>query len=128
MSKSVFISCVYEDSHHIEKIKKWVADDKLGNITITCETKDKRQEGDDAIKEHIKNKIKGAAIIIVLVGRDTHNHHWIHKEVELANSYRKKIICVRVPNTEGALPLILSKYKLVNFDPESIKRYIIEEY
>jgi len=68
MSKSIFISCVYEDSHRIKNIRKWAESGRLGDVTITHETEDKRHEGKKAIKEHIKNKIRGAAVVLVLVG------------------------------------------------------------
>lgn len=124
MSKSIFISCVFEDSHRNETIKKWAKEDKLGNIVITCETEDKRVEGKEAIKEYIKNKIRGCALILVLIGDNTHNHDWIRAEVELANSFHKKIICVRIPNTKGSVPNLLTKYDLINFNPVSIKKNI----
>jgi hypothetical protein len=124
MSKSIFISCVFEDNHRIDSIKKWVSDKRLGDITIIHETEDKRQQGVEVIKNHIQEKIRGASAIVVLVGNDTHNHNWIKAEVELANSFHKQILCVRVPNTKGAVPTILNKYKLVNFDPDTLKKAI----
>ncbi|MEC4004885.1 TIR domain-containing protein [Flavobacterium sp. SUN052] len=127
MSKSIFISCVFEDSHRITNINKWANDKRLGNIAITHETEDKRHLGKDAIKEHIKSKIKGCAFILVLIGDNTHNHDWIDAEVELANSYHKKIICVRMPNTTGSVPNLLEKYDLIKFNPEPIKK-IIDEF
>lgn len=124
MSKSIFISCVFEDSHWIESIKKWVTDNRLGDVVITQETEDKRQQGKEAVKKHIQSKIKGAAVILVLVGQDTHNHEWIEVEVELANSFNKEIICVRVPHTTGAVPSLLTKSRLISFDPDSLKKII----
>lgn len=124
MSKSIFISSVYEDSHRIETIKKWAAENKLGPVVITHETEDKRQQGKEAIKNHIREKIRGATVLLVLVGNNTHNHNWIEAEVELANSFHKRVVCVRIPNTTGSLPLILNRYKLINFDPESIKQLL----
>lgn len=124
MSKSIFISCVYEDSHRIDKFEEWVNDGKLGDVVLTYETEDKRQEGKGAIRSHIKNKIRGAAIIIVLIGNDTHNHKWIYDEVELAKSFHKKIICVRILNTTSSIPKFLSKLDITNFDPESIRKHI----
>ncbi len=124
MNRTIFISCVYEDSHRIKTIEVWAAQNRLGNVVISSETEDNRQKGVDAIKRHIQIKIQGAAVVLVLIGQDTHNHDWIRAEVELANSYHKKIFCVRLPNTNGALPPILSKYKLINFDPESIRKEI----
>jgi len=126
MSQSIFISCVYEDSHRISSIQKWTADGKLGDVVITHETEDKRERGKEAIKSHIEKKIRGAAIIFVLIGEDTHNHDWIEVEVELASDFHKKIVCIRVPNTKGAPPVLLKNYEVINFDPDSIKRVLNE--
>jgi len=124
MSKSIFISCVHEDSHRISSITSWAEQSRLGNVAITHETEDNRQQGKEAIKQHLKTKIQGASCILVLVGNDTHNHDWISAEVELANSFHKEIICVRIPNSNGAVPTLLNKYKLINFDPDTIKKEI----
>ena len=40
MSKSIFISCVFEDNHRIESIKKWAADKRLGDVAIIHESED----------------------------------------------------------------------------------------
>ena len=124
MSKSIFISCVFEDSHQNETLNKWAKEGRLGNVAITFETEDKRAEGKEAIKEHIKNKIRGCSLLLVLIGDNTHNHDWINAEVELANSFHKKIICVRLPNTNGSVPSLLTKYDLINFNPVSIQKNI----
>jgi hypothetical protein len=121
MSKSIFISCVHEDSHRIKSIENWAVQNRLGDVVITSEKEDNRHIGVDAIKRHIQSKIQGAAVVLVLIGQDTHNHDWIRAEVELANSFHKQILCVRIPNSNGAVPPILSIYKLINFDPDSIK-------
>jgi hypothetical protein len=124
MSKSIFISCVHEDSHRIKSIENWAASGRLGNVAITHETEDKRHEGKEAIKQHIKSKIQGAAFIFVLVGQDTHNHDWIQAEVELANSFHKEIVCIRVPHTTGAVPSLLTNKRLISFEPDAIKKII----
>ena len=124
MSKSIFVSVVHEDSHRIDSLKKWAEQNRLGDVVITHESEDKRHIGKAAVKQHIDAKIKGAAIILAFIGDDTHNHEWIEAEIELANSYHKEIICVRIPQTTGAVPPMLNKYKLVNFDPDSLKRVI----
>lgn len=124
MSKSIFISCVYEDSQRINNIKKWAENGQLGNVKITHETEDKRHAGSAAIKQYIRKKIEGAAVVLVLVGDTTHNHDWIRAEVELANSFHKKLVCVRLPKTTGAVPQILSNYSMVAFDPNAIRGLI----
>lgn len=125
MSKSIFISTVHEDSRLIAKLNSWANGNRLGNVKITHETQDdKRHLGKDVIKQHIQKKIQGAGIVMVLIGRDTHNHDWIKAEVELANNYNKKIICIRIPQTTGSLPPILANYKTVAFEPGAIQRAI----
>lgn len=126
MSKSIFVSCVYEDKHRLDTIVKWATDGRLGNgIIVTHETEDKRALGKEAIKQHIRKKIEGAAIVFVLIGNDTHNHNWITAEVELANSFHKEIICIRIPNTTGAAPQILANKKEISFNPEPIQRLLL---
>ena len=124
MSKSIFISCVFEDKEKIVPIQKWVKKGLLGDVVITYEIEDKRQQGKEAVRQYIRKKIEGAAFILVLVGQDTHNHDWIEAEVELANSFHKEIICVRIPNTTGVVPQLLINRKLIAFHPNSIKQYL----
>jgi hypothetical protein len=126
MSKSIFISCVFEDAHRIKSIEKWAADKRLGNVAITHETEDKRQLGKDAIKQHIKNKVQGATFVLVLIGQDTHNHAWIEAEVELANSFHKEIVCMRVPQTTGSVPSLLARKRVIAFDPDALKKILDE--
>lgn len=126
MKKRIFISCVFEDNHRITSVQKWADDGRLGEVEITHETEDKRIQGKDAIKQHIKSKIQNASVVFVLIGNDTHNHDWIASEVELANSFKKNIVCIRVPNSNGAAPPILSNYPIVNFDPDTIKKAIFK--
>lgn len=118
--KSIFISHVFEDNMHLEKMKKWSKNGLLNDYVLTFETDDKRSEGKKAISEHIKNKIRGAFAVLVLIGKDTHNHDWIKLEVDYANSFHKKICCVRIPETKGAIPSFLNKFKELAFDPNSI--------
>lgn len=124
MSRSIFISCVHEDHHRIKSIEKWAVNGRLGDVVITHETEDKRPEGKDAIKQHIKSKIQGASGIFVLIGKDTHNHDWIQAEVELANSFHKEIFCIRVPHTTGGVPPLLINKRIISFEPNAIKKLI----
>lgn len=122
MSKSIFVSAVHEDSNLIHNLKSWASKGLLGNgISITHETVDKRHEGYDAINKYLKRKIEGSSTVLVLIGRDTHNHDWVRAEVELANSMHKSIIVSRIPNTSGAVPSILINHPVLPFDPSSIK-------
>lgn len=123
MSKSIFISHVHEDAKWIDKIDQWAKSNKLGNVVITRESQqDMRSLGHDAIRKFLMEKIRGCAIVIVLIGNDTHNHDWIRMEVELANSFNKKVVLVRIPDTTGGLPQIFNGSKPANFDPLSIAK------
>ncbi len=118
--KSIFVSHVFEDNSFLKKMKKWEQKGLLEEYIFTFETEDKRKEGEKAIKNYLKNKIKGSAIVLILIGNNTHNHNWIKIEVELANNYNKKICCVRIPETTGQKPKILSNYKELTFNPNQI--------
>lgn len=118
--ESIFVSHVFEDNSFLKKMRKWEKNNLLDDYTFTFETVDKRIEGANAIKKYLKNKIKGAAILLVLIGDNTHNHEWIKVEVELANNFNKKICCVRIPQTSGRRPKILNNYKELVFNPNQI--------
>lgn len=81
MSKSIFISCVHEDSHRIKSIENWAASGRLGNVVITHETEDKRHEGKEAIKHHIKSKIQeqGSSLF------------WLDKTHTTMTGYKQKL-------------------------------------
>lgn len=118
--KSIFISHVHENKKYLNRMKKWDNRKEFDDYKFTFETEDKRSEGKKAISEHIKNKIRGAFAVLVLIGKDTHNHDWIKLEVDYANSFHKKKYCVRIPETTGAMPSFLNKFKELAFDPNSI--------
>lgn len=94
----------------------------MPGYTFTFEVEDKRYQGTNAIKDTIKKKIEGAAIVLVLIGNDTHNHDWIKLEVEYAHSFHKKICCIRVPGTRGKKPAILNNYKELPFSSNQLLR------
>jgi hypothetical protein len=96
MPKSIFISHVHEDAERIAQIELWKGGGLLGDVAITKETNDFRQMGEEAIKKHLRPRIKGCAAVLVLIGNDTHNHHWIDYEVQVAKSEHKQVIAVRI--------------------------------
>jgi hypothetical protein len=122
MSKSIFISHVFEDGGIIQQIESWKDQLLLGDVAITKETnKDLRNQGEAVIKNHLVPKIRGCAAVLVLVGNDTHNHQWITYEVEVARSLNKKVIAVRIKDTTGAPPKILASHGLTKFSAAAIK-------
>jgi hypothetical protein len=122
--KSVFIGVVHEESNRILSIQNWAREGRIGPVDITHETEDRRIIKKEKIKKLVSDKIREAGIVIVLIGNNLHHHNWIDAEVELANSFRKKIVCLRVPNTTGAAPPVLQKYEMIDFNPDSLKKAI----
>jgi hypothetical protein len=103
-------------------VKRWADDKKLGpDVVVTGETKDVRQEGEAAIRNHLKPRIEGAAAVLLLVGADTHNHDWVKYELSVATSFQKKIVVARVPGTSGAAPVGFQHLAEVSLDPTAIK-------
>ena len=51
--KSVFISFVYEDKKYRDQVEKWARDGLLGEVTVTGEKADVRQNGSGAIRRDL---------------------------------------------------------------------------
>ncbi len=122
MWKSVFVSFVFEDAAHFDAVKRWAKDGKLGaEVVAIGETKDVRQEGDKAIEEHLKPRIRGAAAVLLLLGNNTHNHDWVRYELKVATSFNKQIIVARIPGTNGAAPEGFGHLPVIALDPTAIQ-------
>ena len=122
MSKSIFISYVYEDKAARDQIEKWAKAGKLGpNMVAVAESKDLRNDGEAAIKNHLNPKIRGAAAVVCLVGENTHSHGWVQHELSVAASLGKKVILVRIPGTTGAAPPHNKHQPLETLDPLTLR-------
>jgi len=125
MSKSVFVSFVFEDAAHFDEVKSWAEKGKLGaDVVAIKETKDVRQQGEKAIKEHVKPRIEGSAAVLLLLGNDTHNHDWVRYELQVATSLRKQILVARIPGTTGAAPEGFGHLPSIALDPTAIKKHL----
>ena len=123
--RSVFISYKYEDKPWKERIEELIKNRRLGDdIRITGESEDVRQGGEKAIKDHLGPKIRGASAILVLVGNDTHNSSGVDYEIQFAKSHHKKVVPVRIPDTQGGLPDKIRDKDVVAFEPEAITQAI----
>lgn len=124
MSKSVFVNHKFEDGPYKDKLARWAAEGLLGDVTITGETEDVRQHGAAAIKAHLGDRIRGAGVLLVLVGADSHNRPWVDYEVQFAQSHRVRVVVVRIPGTRGAAPPAVRQFPEVAFEPSAIARAI----
>lgn len=122
MAQSVFVSFVFEDKMHFDAVKRWAEEGKLGaNVTAIGETKDVRPDGEKAIEEHLKPRIRGSSAILLLLGNNTHNHDWVRYELSVATSLNKQIIVARIPDTTGAAPEGFRHLPVIVLDPSAIK-------
>ena len=124
MPKSIFISYVYEDHPWRDRVIGWARDGLLGNAVTTCERADVRQQGNQAIADHLKPMINGAAVVVCLVGQNTHNHDWVRYELDVATSYRKAIVMLRIPTTMGPAPVGHRDHEIRPFDPSTLRKFL----
>lgn len=123
MARPLFVSYVTEDKNWLSQLRDWSRQRLLGDFEIDAFDEKLHPTLDSEIKNQIKERIRKAAAVIVLVGDNTHNHDWIPIEVEIANSFPspRPVLAVRIPNTSGGLPKILGDKKLLDFKPEIIE-------
>lgn len=92
-------------------------------VTI-MEQDDLRHLGEAAVERHLKPKIRGAAAVVCLVGRDTHNHGWVQYEFDVATSLNKRIVLLRIPGTTGPAPSRYRNLSVHVFDPSTLRQMI----
>ncbi len=125
MSKSIFLSYVYEDIQWRNKVVSWAQSGLLGpGVVTTMEQEDLRHLGEAAVERHLEPKIRGAAAVVCLVGQDTHNHEWVQRELEVATSLNKRIVLLRIPGTIGPAPARHRHLSAQVFDPSTLKQVI----
>lgn len=125
MPQSIFLSYVYEDRRHRDDVIRWVQQSRLGSgyVTVT-ESEDVRPQGQSAIENHLKPKIRGASIVLCLVGQDTHNHDWVRYELAVATSLNKQVVLARIPGTSGPAPEGFRHLTMIPLNPESLAKYL----
>jgi hypothetical protein len=125
MPQSIFISYVYEDKKHRDNVERWCTTELLGpnRVTIT-EFADFRSQGERAIENHLKPRIRGAATVLCLVGENTHNSEWVKYELDVATSFNKRIYLARIPNTRGAAPSGYRHMPIYALDPSLLRKLV----
>ena len=125
MPQSIFLSYVYEDHPHRDDVIRWCQQGRLGSDLVTVtESTDVRPQGQSAIENHLKPKIRGASIVLCLLGQNTHNHDWVRYELAVATSLNKRIILARINQTSGAPPQGFDHLPLISLNPEAIAKVL----
>ncbi len=128
MRRTIFLSYVFEDYAYREQVKDWARRDLLGAVDIVTEMDDVRQGGLSAIRSHLRPIMRSADALLVLVGQDTHNRHWVNEEIHYCASSGKPIIVTRLPNSTGAAPPEVRGIQMVRFAPQDIRAAIADAF
>jgi MTH538 TIR-like domain (DUF1863) len=121
MPQSIFLSYVYEDRQYRDDVIRWAAAGQLGGgyVTVT-ESEDVRPQGERAIEAHLKPKIRGASVVLCIIGQNTHNHDWVRYELSVATSLNKRIILARIQGTTGPAPAGFQHLPVIPLNPERL--------
>jgi len=111
-NKNVFISHYGKDDEHIGKLKGLMKDKGyiLKNSSMDS-TKPNQANNENYIKQLLRDRMKWAGTVMVLIGKDTHKRDWVNWEIELANRLGKKIVGVFINGaSDSDIPDAFEKY------------------
>lgn len=115
----IFVSYRWEDRDHKEGFRGLLLNPNNELFDVPIEDRERFDTTED-IQRYLNTKIRQASTIVVLIGNNTHNGPWVKHELEVANSQRKPIIPVRIPETNGGLPVIISNRDIISWDIDSL--------
>lgn len=122
---NIFISHRHEDDHLVHELKSMLAGQGVAirDSSITTETPN-NAHNEDYIREILRDQIRWAGTVFVVVTPDTKNHEWVDWEIEFAESFPdKRIIGIWAPGaSEGDEPQGLVDYAdaMVHWDTQQI--------
>jgi len=107
----IFISYKWEDHEQANGLEGLLRNPNNNFRQLTeREQMDMRSKGGNAVKNYLKGIIQKCDALICLIGNDTHSASGVKYELEVARSLGKKIIAVRIPQTNGGLPNLLNNW------------------
>ncbi|MHA1146349.1 MAG: TIR domain-containing protein [Candidatus Helarchaeota archaeon] len=110
---NIFISYKWEDNTQYNGLKGLLENPNNNYVHFIREERDDlRSQGETYVKNQLRKKILKSDRIICLVGNDTHSSKWVQWELEVATSQRKKIIAIRIPNTNGGSPQLIRERRI----------------
>lgn len=122
MKKIVFISYHFNDKTYKGEIQKWLQE--AGVQVISTDENDLRPEGAEAIRSKIREQIAGSALVLILVGNDTHNRPWVDYEVAVAKSKQVPAYWIRLSNRSGAPPVEVRSLNAVEYLKSEVMRLL----
>lgn len=119
MTKKVFISYDFADKSFKGEVAKWLKEE--GVRVISTDENDLRPQGENAIERKIREEVKSAQKMLILVGNNTHNRPWIDYEISIAGSLQMPRFWVRLPKRTGAPPKeVRGNIRQLNYNKEDI--------
>ncbi len=110
--KNAFVSHYSKDDEHIGKLKG-LLDGKqytLKNSSIDS-TKPNSAKNEEYIKSMLRDRIRWASTVVVLIGPKTHTREWVNWEIEQAHTLGKRIVGVYINGASGEnIPEKLKEY------------------
>ena len=129
-TRNLFISHHHADDEHIDKLKNILAnrDFNFRNSSIRAKPKnqerlDRNQVSDETIRRLLRRKISWAGVVVVLIGKETHQRPWVDWEIAEAKKQGKRIVGIYIRGgTEADKPANLENYgsAIVAWDSNSI--------
>ncbi len=118
----VFISFDYQDIETKKVLDNWCNQNIGLDISFSSEEGQSYiDKGENFVRKVIREKINAAQVMLVLVGKNTHNRPWVDYEIHHAKCQGLKVIWTHIPNTNGAPPKEIRKLIPIPFDIKSIR-------
>ncbi|MGE4423596.1 MAG: TIR domain-containing protein [Pseudodesulfovibrio sp.] len=122
--KNVFISHYGRDDEHVGKMKELLQKSgyTLKNSSID-KTKPNQANNEDYIKQLLRDRIRWAGCVTVLIGPYTHTREWVNWEIEQAAKQGTRIVGVYINGaSDSDVPEAFEKYgdALVGWSSEKI--------
>lgn len=128
--KHLFISHHHEDDKEVTNLTRLLSgkgfDIRNSSVRMNADNRLKMEEkrvSDKVIERILQMKISWAGIVVVLIGKQTHEREWVNWEIEKANEAGKRIVGIYIRGgTEADIPPAFEDYgsALVNWNSDSI--------
>lgn len=125
MPKNIFLSFSYKDKNYRDNLRdQFQAHGGPIQATPLFVTEDVSSQGEQAIKNLIRQHMARASGLLVVLGEDVHNSPWIAFEVQCAKDRSIPIAVVRHPQATGGVPNRYPELKPIAWDPKALAELV----
>lgn len=118
----VFISFDYQDIETKKVVDNWCNQNIGLDISFSSEEGHSYlDKGENFVRKILREKINSSQVLLVLVGKNTHNRPWVDYEIHHAKCQGIKVLWTQIPSTNGAAPKEISKLTPISFNINSIR-------